>query len=231
MSDLDELAAAARGATKATHGVSTPEKIWHVFDRGKQDGPFREAEVRSLIKQGAFGPDAQVLREGGEEWRPMFPKRTTVAAPSPPPTQARKPKARKWVWIVGILAVLWVIGTLVPKRAPAPPDPEAAARRAEIDDRLTANRTGARSVLRTPGNKAMLVAIDEQSRDRAIQLQRADDRRGLGELVLAGRIFRVESGAKAIVIDPGILTTEIRLLDGPHAGKAGLIDAEFIKPQ
>jgi hypothetical protein len=69
----------------------TQPKIWHVSDGGKEDGPFSEAEVKSLIKQGAFSPDAMVWKEGRAEWRPMFPKRTTP--PPAPPVTATAPIA------------------------------------------------------------------------------------------------------------------------------------------
>jgi hypothetical protein len=61
--------------------ASTDAKIWHVSDDGKEDGPFSEAEVKALIKQGAFSRSAMVWKEGRTEWRPMFPS----AKPPPPP--------------------------------------------------------------------------------------------------------------------------------------------------
>jgi hypothetical protein len=51
---------------------------------------------------------------------------------------------------------------------------------------------------------------------------------GLGDLAASDRIFVTPARTKVLVIDPGIFSTEIRLLDGPYAGSKGVIHAEFV---
>ena len=48
------------------------------------------------------------------------------------------------------------------------------------------------------------------------------------ELMLSGRVWEVDQGTRCIIVDPGFLTHEVRILDGPHAEKLAFVPADFV---
>ncbi len=92
--------------------------------------------------------------------------------------------------------------------------------------------TGGIAVLRYDSGDVndVFVAVTEDARDRFVQLASAHDREGAAQMVLAGKLFIVPVGTRCRVIDPGVFTYEVRILDGAHQGQSGFVDAEFVKP-
>lgn len=58
----------------------------------------------------------------------------------------------------------------------------------------------------------------------------ARDSIGLLEMLTSGRAFRVAVGTRVRVIDQGIETSRVRMLDGPRAGQAGWLLTRNLKP-
>jgi hypothetical protein len=80
----------------------------------------------------------------------------------------------------------------------------------------------------TSNKSGTFMAVDEAANDQLIKVCNAKDSTGLAELMLQGRAWSVDEGTSALVVDPGVFTTEVRLLDGPQAGRSGLLPSEFI---
>lgn len=73
------------------------------------------------------------------------------------------------------------------------------------------------------------VAADSAAFDALSNAFSAKDTVGFTSLIIAGRVFQVSPDTKVLVLDPGFLTTEVRILEGKHAGKSGLVPAEWVK--
>ena len=76
--------------------------------------------------------------------------------------------------------------------------------------------------------KKSFLADNEQALEELMRVCRNNDTDGLGRMFLGGRAFAVEDGTKATVLEPGIMSYRVRVLDGPCAGREGLIATEFV---
>ena len=72
------------------------------------------------------------------------------------------------------------------------------------------------------------MAIDEEANRELNRICNAKNEPALLQMYLQGRAWDVQRGTKAILIEGGIMTVEVRILDGPHAGKQGILPVEFI---
>ena len=52
---------------------------------------------------------------------------------------------------------------------------------------------------------------------------------GYASFIYSGQAFTVPDRTPVVVIGSGFGTKQIRILDGPHAGKAGWIPYEWLK--
>jgi hypothetical protein len=77
----------------------------------------------------------------------------------------------------------------------------------------------------------ILVAVDYESLEAAIQASVANDDYGAHELVLTGRLFSVNSGTKVLVTDLALYATEVRILEGPYEGRKVWVVDEVLRPQ
>jgi hypothetical protein len=87
---------------------------------------------------------------------------------------------------------------------------------------------GEQGYLRMPGVNSVPVAIDPASHDRLNTISAARDEHGMSQLVDSGRVMIVSSGTRVLVIAPGLFTSEVRILDGPHQGKSGIVSSEWV---
>jgi hypothetical protein len=107
---------------------------------------------------------------------------------------------------------------------------EAVARKqAEREAKSGPNQNGKERVLRIKGGGLVPVAVSEQALNRLIQLSVAEDNLGIAEMILSGQAWNVTSGTKVVVIDEGVLRSEVRIMDGPQRGKAGWVPSDFLK--
>lgn len=89
-------------------------------------------------------------------------------------------------------------------------------------------RRGDNVYLAVPGNLFVLLPINEKVSSRLNQLMQADDQAGVGQLVDAGLVTFLPVNTMAKVIEPGLLTHEVRVIAGSHSGTSGIIAAEFV---
>lgn len=85
---------------------------------------------------------------------------------------------------------------------------------------------GTEVTLRSRGTRVFIVTDagwDEFERARA-----ASDDIGMGVLIVQRKVFLVKVGTRAKVIDTGLFTVKVRILEGDHFGAAGWIDREFV---
>jgi transposase-like protein len=78
------------------------------------------------------------------------------------------------------------------------------------------------------GGLAVWVAKTKADNSRLTQLCVAQDQLGIAEMLFDGRVMSVEVGTLVKVIDLGLFTTEIRILEGKHAGRSGFLPSEFV---
>ena len=86
-----------------------------------------------------------------------------------------------------------------------------------------------RQVLQTEDGGEVPVAISATAEARLTRLANAKDAIGFRQMFLSGQAFAVQSGTDVLVIDRGFLTSEVRILAGPHAGKSGFVPSDFLK--
>ncbi len=79
------------------------------------------------------------------------------------------------------------------------------------------------------GGSIVFVSMNDGVNTRLTKLCIANDDIGVRNLVANGLVYAVPSGTKARVIQTGFTTFEVRILDGTHAEKAGIVAAEFVK--
>lgn len=91
-------------------------------------------------------------------------------------------------------------------------------------------RAGDEGILSSGGSGDLPCGIDQAAHDRLYKLVLAKDGTGLAGLVSAGRVIRLSEGTRIKVIEPGIFSYEIRVLNGPHAGRSCLASSDWIRP-
>jgi len=52
---------------------------------------------------------------------------------------------------------------------------------------------------------------------------------GMFQVVAEGRAFPVDCKSNVLVLETGFSLTKVRVLDGPHRGKAAWVPVEFVK--
>jgi hypothetical protein len=121
------------------------------------------------------------------------------------------------------LGQLQSIESAKPAPAPKPPAPP--------EPRKTYLNRGQEGHLIGPGSdSAVAVAVDSAAYDALTRPFRAQDKVGVAQLLLSGRVFSVDRGTKMLVLDPGAFSTEVRIMEGPQFGRSGIVDADYIKP-
>jgi len=76
----------------------------------------------------------------------------------------------------------------------------------------------------------VLIAASKSALDQLITFANASDSYGVAELIAMKQVSKVPSGTKCLIIDPGFMTHEIRILEGLHAGETAFVPAEFVVP-
>lgn len=100
---------------------------------------------------------------------------------------------------------------------------------------LILNRTPHPSTLRTGGivtiaggNGAIAIATSAQANKRFLKLSVAKDLDGIEQMILSGELLPIADGTQLKIIDLGLLTSEVRALNGRHSGRSGFIDTEIL---
>jgi hypothetical protein len=74
------------------------------------------------------------------------------------------------------------------------------------------------------------IAATEEVLDRMTRAATARDAAAYAELELAGLIFPVEDGTRVRVLDLRFLKTQVRVDEGPQAGRSGWLAREHVVP-
>lgn len=90
---------------------------------------------------------------------------------------------------------------------------------------------GEEGFLRVAGQKEILVASTKESLDRLVNAAVSKDNYGMGEMVLSGEAFFVDTGIKVLVIESGLTSKRIRILEGKKTGYSGWVPSEFVSLQ
>lgn len=91
-------------------------------------------------------------------------------------------------------------------------------------------RKGAAVVIDCPGEDEALVSRDFQTHDDLIAASNRKNADALGRLISAGRVYVIPKGTPAIVTDVHLLSVEVEITGGGHAGKRGVVVREWVKP-
>jgi len=75
----------------------------------------------------------------------------------------------------------------------------------------------------------VFVAADKASYDRMLKLMKVSDTAGLMKLTFASQVYIVKRGTKALIIDVGMFSTEVRIMEGPNKGESGLVKTVWIR--
>ena len=127
-------------------------------------------------------------------------------------TKAGKKAATGCVGCLGLIVMLAVVVYLMlPDTSSVPPRPNRGEQGQLVN-----------------GDASMRVAVDSPAFDAASRSISAKDQIGLQSLFSQGRVFMVKANTKVLVLDPGILSTTVRLLDGPHSGKSVVVYTEWV---
>ena len=88
--------------------------------------------------------------------------------------------------------------------------------------------TGEVTTISVPDGGDVPVAVSQKAYDRFAKLSGANDREGAEQMGAMGLLWLLSSGTRVRVISPGIMSSEVRVLDGPRAGHSCILAAEFV---
>jgi hypothetical protein len=83
--------------------------------------------------------------------------------------------------------------------------------------------------LETDTGTMVFVAATKEALDRLNRLAAANDTVGVAQLAEAGLVYPVRHGTQARVLGAGWATMEVRIIDGPYAGRSGWVASEFVR--
>lgn len=74
-----------------------------------------------------------------------------------------------------------------------------------------------------------MTAATHEDHDRLVKLSVAEDGLGIMEMVVQNRVLLIENQAPGKVIDRGFMSSEVRVTDGRHVGRAVIVSNEFLR--
>jgi hypothetical protein len=110
--------------------------------------------------------------------------------------------------------------------AEAPPQPDPAYK---SDTTTTPAYKSDRNTATLVAGDGVFVAADENAYSRVTKLSVARDTDGIRELMLESRVWSVSGNVQVRILDRGFFCTEVRILDGPMAGRSGFVATEWLK--
>lgn len=105
----------------------------------------------------------------------------------------------------------------------------ASSMSGEAGERRSPVFAGDEGVLAVKDGGSVPVAATKAALDQLSKLSHAKDKQGIAALMLTGNVWSVPSGTRCHVIDHGLLTYEVRLLDGARAGTACFVASDFVR--
>jgi len=86
--------------------------------------------------------------------------------------------------------------------------------------RSTMWMVGDKAILHSDDGAPLLVGVDKEALEAAIDASVSGDDYAGTQLLLTGQLFLVDSGTRVLVIDLTLYYTKVRILEGPYAGTA-----------
>lgn len=80
------------------------------------------------------------------------------------------------------------------------------------------------------GGERTLLTISKEADSKFRKAKIANDKYGMGAMLLTGQAYTVKSGVKVLVLDQGMYITQVRVLEGENIGTAGWTAMEHVKP-
>ena len=80
-----------------------------------------------------------------------------------------------------------------------------------------------------PTGSQVLVADDKETYDRMSSYLSQGEEAWTLFITTSPKIFKVASRTRIAVEDPGVFTTKIMILEGPHKGRTGIVSASWVK--
>jgi hypothetical protein len=72
------------------------------------------------------------------------------------------------------------------------------------------------------------VSIDEQAAKELNRFSAAKNAAAIMQMIQQGRVLVCEKRTRVSVVDAGIFSTTVRIMEGPHSGKTGIVPNEFL---
>lgn len=135
-------------------------------------------------------------------------------------------KSSPWAVVALVALIMLVVGLWCNDRWNAVFRPNSDSSATPTPTRSTIGKQGILHVDRGPSTHP--VAIDEDTLKELFRVIDAKDDYGMSELLQTGRLLPVQDGTKILMIDEGLYTTKIRILEGPYAGRSGWVPYEWI---
>jgi uncharacterized protein DUF4339 len=133
--------------------------------------------------------------------------------------------AKVAVAAIAFFAIAWII--VVAKREPEKyragpwtPDPSRTSYGQSASDRRSAT---------LDAGDGMFGASDYESYKRVTRLSVAGDAQGIGQMEANGNVSVITGNPHVRIVTPGIFSSEVRIMDGPNAGKMVTVDNEALK--
>jgi len=87
---------------------------------------------------------------------------------------------------------------------------------------------GEAGYIEVEGENSVWVSIDEKSLEELNAFSRANNEGAIRQMIQAGRVLVCIKGTKVAVVDPGIFSTTVRIMEGQHSGRTGIVPNEFL---
>ena len=184
---------------------------------------------------------AAIIKPLPETIEPPFPPQTPIAtqSPTPPSSQAAiKPKRQlspTMIWLSVTIILLVVCNVLVvlfidnPFRSKGKSPTISTPRPTPTSARENGLSIGEHGILHIDGGATShFVAADEEALKKLFRAIDAKDDYGMADLLLTEQVFSVKDGTRVLVIDKALYTTQIRILEGPYAGRSGWVPYEWV---
>lgn len=89
-------------------------------------------------------------------------------------------------------------------------------------------RRGSAAYIEVDGENDVWVSINEKALDELNSFSAARNEDAITQMMQQGRVLVCAKGTKVSVVDPGVFSTTIRIMEGKHSGLTGIIPNEFL---
>ena len=88
--------------------------------------------------------------------------------------------------------------------------------------------TGQTGYIEVEGEATVWVSIDEGALDELNAFSRVRNKDAIKQMMQEGRVLVCSKLTAVTAVDPGLLSTTVRIMEGKHSGKSGIVPNEFL---